>query len=496
MKRRSKSPKNDQNSDPGHSSRQPSQPRIEESDLSPEQVGKQFLLNDPQAPLSAAQRQAVVLRLQKQQGNRYVSRLLSSGDANIQLDRRRGRKTRNLKNKIVLRGTDKKNQPIEVRTTREVLPITEKEGSFSGYDVEIQAIISAQRHAQSSNMATVVVKDGTRFRVFETNRSTIKGISSYNWNRAIFVRWAEPRKSSTTKASWSNRVKQARQMAIDHKDEPLKKLFTEATGLSSSEVKILRRPPLIDDKPPPNADSGKVNLGLFEFSYFKGIIHGTPDEAKEQGDLTSPYMVIGWNAWEGESPEPLRATVAHEARHIRQGQQIADLITEWRDSLKKRKKKIDFYMWLIERHRKGKIPDELYWVAKTSVAHPGQGGVTVEGGTAVSELLAHAEGFVNSFHYLMADDKRAEKSASFKEALDTLTFVGSYYGKAKVDEAKNKTVERLQSYVCSLESAYRKRFKRLVDRLEPSLSGLSTAPPREYWIPFVKKMKDVANKCQ
>jgi hypothetical protein len=106
-------------------------------------------------------------------------------------------------------------------------------------------------------------------------------------------------------------------------------------------------------KPYPRARSGVVNFD--PTAPFDGRTFNRPERAERQGDLPAPAFVIGPAVL--TSPELLRTTVEHEARHAHHHSEVIKLIKEWRQSGVKR----DFHDWL-EKH-KSKIPKEIYWVA-------------------------------------------------------------------------------------------------------------------------------------
>jgi hypothetical protein len=180
--------------------------------------------------------------------------------------------------------------------------------------------------------------------------------------------------------SWRQR-KQHALAAIERRDyDPIRTLIAEVTGLENVHLAFGRAPHTV-------APAGARPRGVVNFDPSFGLAGRTyngPERAEPVGDIAEPVFVIGRDAL--GSPETLRATVAHEARHAHLHRRVIALIEDWRES----GAKPAFHSWL--RKRRATVPKEVYWAAEGVAG--GSGGVDTELFTSVEtvvDLLHHAE---------------------------------------------------------------------------------------------------------
>jgi hypothetical protein len=250
-----------------------------------------------------------------------------------------------------------------VRTTSEVVPPGGWRPHREGYDVEMQALVAAQRRAEERQLVTVVLGDsGGPFRVFETTATTVSD-SAQRWPIVRHV-CQPPARSQQT---WASRRDAALSAIRKHNYEPAEELIREVAG---AEVKIVSGEPPNYTAVPKGASTqpGVVN---FDPSFPGGgrTVSPAPDRAEQMIPLFPPVFFIGYGAL--GSPETLRAAVEHEARHVYHEREVIKLIEAWRVDVAKQttkprpKKPSDFHAWLEA--RKQKVPKEIYWFAKARV---------------------------------------------------------------------------------------------------------------------------------
>jgi hypothetical protein len=340
-------------------------------------------------------------------------------------------------------------KPIVVRTTNEVVP----PGGWrayrgEGYDVELQALVAAQRHAQESLRVTVVVSDARRFRVFETDARRVPDAAV----RSSIVKHV-CQAPTPSRQSWTDRKNDALAAIKKGNYQPIKDLITETTGIEANVVGGL----VPHTKPYPRARSGVVNFD--PTAPFDGRTFNRPERAERQGDLPAPAFVIGPAVL--TSPELLRTTVEHEARHAHHHSEVIKLIKEWRQSGVKR----DFHDWL-EKH-KSKIPKEIYWVATKQIGRERtKRAPAVASSGEETEFFSVLDSLTNLVHYLplerLLDLNSAEVGGSMIPQLQDLA---ATYVKVDPIPAAAGMDQLKRSLDALTEPKRRQAFCRMIERL-------------------------------
>jgi hypothetical protein len=446
-------------------------------------------------------------------GNARFQRLLAPGNANASLGTRPRAKRKlgsNLQGKTVLQGKTSKGSlsvPIRVTAKRELVPLGQKPqhegGKFAGFDIETHALVMAQRQTSEQSVVTAVLKDGAgRYHAFETDPKTLTGVVERAPQPDYVVRVLEPLQGAPGR-TWADRVREAT-AAINRSSRWARVwgelmflgLLAQATGVER--VQIAPKPPTSGAQVPPDASPDGLNFGSW-LKDANGQTFPTELRAERTGDLPRPVIVIGPEAFEGESSEFVRMTVVHEASHARHLTEVVRLIKRWRKS----KTSEDFQTWV---GRRREVSPEVRLVAETIVPGLVQGG-TKRSTTAVSEVFAYLEGITTVFHHLPAAELRKKNSPTRAHLLGELTKVAKFHADAEwnfgtlleVERGADKTllgeVERkLARYVQTLPPQHQAAFRELLEDLTPAVKASNEIPPnvRPNALRFADHLKSLA----